>query len=204
LSRFLWIAAIGMIAPPSYGDREAPPIGYTKLTPGKRFKFVMFADFAYLGFKMPPRPPKTYPSSGLYLNNGSKTPLWAVDWYARNVQISTDGQYAVRWGKWPDMGDYRDYRTLALAFYRNGKKLKSYLVRDLVSTRVRLPITISHYQWEKASFFDMKRNLLKVTLLGGMDFEYQAGRRLVFDVTTGNIIKVTETKRVDSVHVVMP
>ncbi|MFQ5932993.1 MAG: hypothetical protein ACE5MM_11350, partial [Nitrospiraceae bacterium] len=32
-----------------------------------------------------------YPASGLYHNDGSTTQLWTVDWYAHNVDVSSDG-----------------------------------------------------------------------------------------------------------------
>lgn len=121
-----------------------------------------------------------YPESGVY-RIGSTKPLWTVDWYSFDVRACSDGVHLVRFGPWADSGD--EGKTLAVAFYRSGKKIRSYAVRDLISNYKELPGTISHYWWMKSSGFDDAGKRLKIITYSGYD--YQVGRSLFFDIRTG-------------------
>ncbi len=166
-------------------DSELGPTEYTKSSKDKKYVFVMLApakwrQFGKLHYK--------YPKSGLYLNNGSRTPLWTVDWYEFDVEISSDGQYLVRWGTWPRFGD--KYETLALAFYNNGKLIRQYRVKDLVANPKYLPFSISHYQWLRdKSFNDKNKRLTVVTYKGwgSPGSEYKAGKKYIFDIKSGKV-----------------
>src|SRR5262249_16407340 len=41
---------------------------------------------------------KNYPESGLYLNDGSREPLWTIDWYRHHIDLASDGVHLVRPG----------------------------------------------------------------------------------------------------------
>lgn len=121
-----------------------------------------------------------YLTSGLF-RNGEGKPVWTVDWYSFDVRACSDGVHLVRFGPWPDSGD--EGKTLAVAFYRNGKKIRSYAVRDLVHEILDLPHSISHYQWKKSSGFDDAGKRLRLNLYS--DSSYNSNRSIVFDIRTG-------------------
>jgi hypothetical protein len=122
---------------------------------------------------------KKYPASGLY-RKGSTKALWTVDWYSFSVSACSDGEHLVRFGPWARSSD--NGNTLAVGFYRSGKEIKSYTVRDLVPDLKDLPRSVSHYQWMKSSSLDDTRKQLRIRLL--KDY-YKAGELLTFDLRTG-------------------
>ncbi|HKZ55002.1 MAG TPA: hypothetical protein VJ123_05955 [Anaerolineales bacterium] len=157
-----------------FADWPRIPYDYTQLAPGGRFVFVMLTPEEE---RQVPSIRSQYPEAGMYRNDGSATPLWTVDWYSFKVDLTSDGVYLVRWGPWPGWGEFGE---LALAFYRNGHKLKSYKVRDLVAIPELLPRSASHYQWLKSALFNDAARVVKV--------ETYNGETYAFDVTTGAVI----------------
>jgi hypothetical protein len=159
-------------------DSEAPPRDYKLVTGNGNYVFVMLVpsrliqSLTWLNRELRNK----YPSSGLYLNDGSNTPLWTVDWYAINTYISSDGKHLIRMGPWPVKGNYSE---VALSFYENGEEIKNYEVKDLVATPETLPESTSHYGWLEESFFDDK--------VGRMYIKTVNQEKYVFDVTTGEI-----------------
>ena len=117
---------------------------------------------------------KQYPSSGMYLADGSNVPIWTVDgyWFAGGLFISSDGDHLVRAGILAP--------ETAVEFYEQGKLLKRYTVADLVKDAERLPPrSTSHIKWEKNISFD--ETLDKLTIVTIDEQKY------VFDVKTGNL-----------------
>lgn len=179
-------------------DRERSPFDYTRATEGGKYIFVMLRpkedrqySYDYTVYSDPSSQMSTgkngalqtiYPSSGLYRNDGSKQPLWIVDWYSYEVWPCSDGEHLVRWGPWARSGDKG--KTLAVAFYQSGKEVKGYKVADLIADYKSLPSTISHYQWAKQKSFDDSRKTVKVQFY--KDYDYRnSGRTLLFDIVTG-------------------
>ncbi|MBA3725307.1 MAG: hypothetical protein H0W86_02380 [Armatimonadetes bacterium] len=177
-------------------DEEASPYDYIRPVKGGRYIFVMLRpargrQYAYSyevyadasSCKSSSKDGllfKKYPASGLY-RKGSTKPLWTVSWYSFDVRVCSDGVHLVRFGPWPRSGD--DRKTLALGFFRSGKEVRSYAVRDLVADQQSLPQSFSHYEWMKSSSFDDAGKRLKVELLKGYD--YGRGQSLIFDIPTG-------------------
>lgn len=177
-------------------DDPAPEFDYVRPTKGGDYVFVMlrpktFRSYAYdyvvyadsatnKRKNVDGRLFEKYPESGLY-RTGSTQPLWTVDWYSFGVRACSDGVHLVRFGPWAESGD--EGKTLAVAFYRSGKKIRSYAVRDLISNYKELPHTTSHYSWRKSDGFDDAGKRLRIETLIGYD--YQAGRSLFFDIRTG-------------------
>lgn len=187
---FIVVFSCGGLAPDARADSEKVPDEYTQSVADGKYLFVMLAPPRWRNFNSLH---KKYPASGLYLNNGSKVPLWRVDWYAFKVQVASDGRHMVRWGDWPRSGD--KFETLAVSFYKDGRELKSYRVKDLVAEPKYLPFTVSHYTWCRHQQFDGKRGLLILTTYVGAsaaynlpDDRYSAGTTYVFDLTSGAII----------------
>lgn len=123
---------------------------------------------------------RRYPTSGLY-RRGSNKPLWTVDWYSLDVRACSDGVHLVRFG--PPALFTADGKTLAVAFYRSGKKIRSYAVRDLIRNYKELPRTMSSYQWMKSNGFDDVGKRLRIEVFRGHN--NASGRTMLFDITTG-------------------
>ena len=119
-----------------------------------------------------------YQESGLYEAGETENPLWTVEWYATEVDITPDGKHLVRWGPWPSIDGYDE---LALEFYESGDLLRSYRVSDLVANPQKLPRTVSHLAWKAESSFDAGNG--ELYLRTEHDEEYR------FDVTTGEIME---------------
>jgi hypothetical protein len=157
-------------------DFEDLPHNYAQAAEGGKHVFVMLAPEKYR--KDPPRQAgfdfTKYPRSGLYPDDGSTNALWTIDWYAFSVTVASDGHHLVRWGDWPERGQWG---ALALAFYKDGKELKRYRVLDLVVEPTKLPRSTSHYKWLKQHRFEDQA--------GRLTLETRMGERYVFDVKSG-------------------
>lgn len=123
-----------------------------------------------------------YPASGMYLNDGSTTPLRTVDWYSSSVLVASDGIHLVRRGPWA-----RSLSDEAFTFFANGKELRSYKIGDVVKTETSLPHTVSHFTWEEEMKLDEGKRTLTVAIL--------SKEKYVFDYTTGEIISANRPIR---------
>jgi hypothetical protein len=205
----LAVAAVALFLSASTGwDTEAPPFDYTRVTKGGKYIFVMLLpkedrqyayDYTVYSDSSSSKQThkrgllhKIYPSSGLYRNDGSKKPLWTVDWYSFNVWPCSDGQHIVRWGPWARSRDRG--QTLAIAFYHAGKKVRSYCVADLDADYEDFPHTVSHYFWAKQTSFDDAGKRVRIQLYKGYDHR-DSGQTLMFDIPSGTF-KTTGDKAV--------
>ena len=135
-------------------DRPAPPRDYTKITENGEYVFVMLRPDV-LAVKTYPDLRENYKLSGLYRNDGSGEPLWAVDWYAIDVIPSSDGKHLIRWGPWASTTD-----QLALSFYEDGNEIKRYLISELVCDETKLERSVSHFQWFSENSYDDEQGTL--------------------------------------------
>ena len=165
----------------SYADEELPPHDYSKTTSNGQYVFVMLAGDNYYTVKDEALREK-YSQSGLYRNDGSTTPLWIVDWYASDVEISSDGHHLVKYGPWPSGSRIHlgNYGELAFAFYDDGREIQSYQVGQLVSVPILLPHSVSHYMWLRKAFLDDSQGILHV--------ETELGEKYAFDIASGTPI----------------
>jgi hypothetical protein len=180
----LFTLAALMHGRPAPADSPARPRPYKVVSPGGKYVLVMLSPPSFdqgAAYWIEPVAKeirdirRTYRQSGLYRNDGSRVPLWTVDWYADGVYVAPDGIHLVRFGPWPVSLDEE-----AVSFFANGRLLHSYQIDELVDDPRQLPHSVSHFQWCKDSHFDDQR------------LEYTAwthdGNRVVFDVRTGEII----------------
>jgi hypothetical protein len=116
-----------------------------------------------------------YSQSGVYRNDGSRIPLWTVDWYSFRVYLASDGVHLVREGDWPS-----DYATEAISFFAHGKLLRTYRINELVADPRLLPHSVSHFQWLESGSID--DNDLTFTVLT------KAKTKIIFDLKTGAIL----------------
>lgn len=111
---------------------------------------------------------------------GKDKELWRVSgWYSFSTYIYDDGKHLVRIGNWygggPSSGD------VAIAFYENGKLLKSYSTLDILKNPSNAPKSVSHYSYLKeiSGFYKGTEMFSIITV---EDIEY------TFDATTGEIL----------------
>jgi hypothetical protein len=167
----------------AFADHPVPPKSYSIVSSDRRFVFVMLAptveDDINLGSsaqrKRALRIRKRYRSSGLYSINGSRKPLWTIDWYASSVILPSGGLYVIRMGPWASTRDDE-----AFSFFKEGKILKTYRVKDLISNPAALPHSVSHFDWLKLKTLNPHQKTFTVTTL--------LNEKYVFDITTGNIM----------------
>jgi hypothetical protein len=128
-----------------------------------------------------------YTKSGLYKNDGSKEPLWTVDWYKSPVVVADDGLHLIAFGRWPYFKeamtkppDAEALKREALSFYAKGKLLRTYSIGELVDTPALLPRSVSHFRWLKSSaILDVSRQFEVIT---------QDGNRVLFEMATGKLL----------------
>jgi hypothetical protein len=163
------------------------PKSYQKIAPGGKFVFVMITPYqAEIGFWNEHNADiirelrRRYSRSGMYRIDGAE-PLWTVDGFGSEVDLTADGVHLIRPGPWAWLRADRTpvLEAAAVSFYANGECIRTYSVADLVDNTDRLAYSSSHYQWQREG------------RLSG-DFEYTIvtvdGNRFVFDVRTGEII----------------
>jgi hypothetical protein len=154
LSMFLILAVFLALPGRTVADRPAAPRDYTKETENGEYLFVMLAPQQWA--KSQGRGIRTtYKQSGLYRNDGSATPLWSVYWYSFEVYPSSDGRHVVQMGPWAS-----DVEEMAVSFYRDGKELKAYRIKDLVRDESKLEHTVSHFSWRSSLRYDDKHGFL--------------------------------------------
>lgn len=187
-------------------DTEGGPFSYTVQTADKRHIFVNLTSHDSISGLV--ERGVTYHASGMYLNDGSATPLWTVDWQ-RYVYLPNGGDYVVRKGNWARFSG--TYEEEALSFVLRGNVLKTYTARDLVVFPWLLPHSVSHYKWVESCSGEPTGTdaVLKV---GGSEYANNAGvlfadneqamevtsfqgDRLKFDLSTGDIVSAAHPAR---------
>lgn len=113
-----------------------------------------------------------------------KDTLWRVDWFAKKVFLADDGLHLIRFGPWAK--DKKGLTDNAIGFYKKGKALKQYLVKDLVKDKKSISATVSHYMWEScdsAVVSGLSKDFKTYTLVTNDRIMY------VFNTSTGKIMK---------------
>ncbi|MFL5340993.1 MAG: hypothetical protein ACJ8F7_12670 [Gemmataceae bacterium] len=177
------VALVGLVGLFARADEPSFPQSYSKLTADQRFLFVMRSPWPKMSRTTgaPEVDPgleirDTYPKSGLFRNDGSKEPIWEVEWYSRDVEVSNDGVHLIRGNLWAGQLDEAAFSLLA-----NGKLVRTYLIRDLVDAPEMLPRTIAHFRWCEGIEFDDRRATFRVWTLDRNQY--------TFDRQTGEMIE---------------
>lgn len=208
--RFLFILIVTQIA---FADQEGSLPSYTVETADKKHIFVMLTPFdAAHGFT---EKNILFNRSGIYLNDGSTTPVWAVDWFA-NIYLPNGGEYVLRRGRWARYSNC--YEEEAFSFVTRGEVIKVYRVKDLVDFPWLLPHSVSHYKWGDMSFKPGDESDAVIKVGGatypnntGVVFAHDAqtaelatflGDRFKFDLATGNIISAKHPSRMIAIAIV--
>src|SRR5262245_8254252 len=125
------LLALAPLGSEAHAFKPATPDSFSVVTEDDRFVFVMLAPAKWIGqdSRRGAELREKYPSSGLYRNDGSRDPLWTVDWYSHCVHPASDGIHLVRVERTP--GNYAYDGDHAVAFYASGKLLRAYSEGDL-------------------------------------------------------------------------
>lgn len=125
--------------------------------------------------------------------SGKLKELWRTSgWYSFQVFLSHDGRHLVRMGPW-SVGSEPAHDDLAVAFYQDGKLLKSYSTAELVKDHSKVQRSVSHYTWladsdsraADATLHELKLGWDNVFTLSTID-----GINYRFNATTGGIESV--------------
>ena len=202
VSAFLLIA---FTAPLAHAQEPAPPRfatphGYTRPTANRQFTFVMLAPPGADLSKLPrsyqaqsEELASQYPASGLY-RAGETTPVWSYAGpYAYDVFPLNDGTHlAVLEGeswftsqfvsgqKLPAELERAQLDSPAVTLYKNGTRLASHTVRDVVGDVKALRHSPQHIQWRAGGAV--------VERTGRFVLHTQDGLKVVFDLSTGAML----------------
>jgi hypothetical protein len=78
--------------------------------------------------------------------DGTFEEVWRTQgWYTFVGYLSANGRYFVRLGPWAS--DQKNHTDLAIAFYEQGKLIKEYQVRELITKPDLVEDSVSHYVW---------------------------------------------------------
>lgn len=194
-SRLLAITAslLFIFIPDTFADQEGPPPDYTASSPDGKHIFVMAGEHGLAAYQ--------YPASGMYVNDGSREPLWTVEWHAF-ASIPNGGDYVVRHGKWANYSGRYDEE--AISFLAKGVVLRAYSAEELVDFPWLLSHSVSHYTWgagwcpsDSSDGVQIDRNgehykSRSVAFDGEnqtVEIRTELGDRLTFDLRTGEWIR---------------
>jgi hypothetical protein len=182
--KFCFLLSIMLTPLLTFADTEAMPRSYVSPSANNKFLFVMIAsieiqqdglDYGDEGKKEAQRIRAKYPSSGMYLNDGSTNPLWTVDWYSNSVMVASDGNHIIRLGPWAT-----SLSDEAFTIFEQNNVVRSYKIGELVATDLLLPHSVSHFEWEEAMSLNNYNHTLFVSTL--------SKERYIFDFFTGETI----------------
>jgi hypothetical protein len=179
------LTAVLCLAASVRADKIGPPESYKRVSADKKFVFVMLAPKA--------ESVDGYKRSGMYKNDGSTEPLWAVDWYRRSAAITADGAYVIRYGG-PHTYEERlnpdrsmrvvtgkDLKKEALAIVAKGKVVREFSIGDFADDPKALTKGATFFHWQKAVKLNEGKGQLEVTTLDG--------NHVLIDLATGKIIE---------------
>jgi hypothetical protein len=112
-------------------------------------------------------------------------------WYTTVIHLSgaSEKTSVVRFGPW-NSGHRANTNDLALAFYYDGRLLKSYSTLDIAGKPDNVGFSVSHYSWSGAiRGYGYINSPSSDHHIYGFMLKTHDGRTLCFDVKTGEIIR---------------
>lgn len=141
--RYALVGFVFLLAVFVRADSPAPPVLQATASPQGGYIFCMVPKYEYSPYK-----DLSYGIAYELLPTGRLKELWRTqDWYSFQVFLSDDGRHLVRMGPW-SFGHEPGPTDLALAFYEDGKLLKSYSTAELVKDHSKVSRSVSHYTWQ--------------------------------------------------------
>lgn len=175
LGKLVIICILLTFAPIAWTDMEAPYESYGITSSYGNYYYKMIPD----------RPYDSESGSGICYKAIFGIPyknLWKTNgWYARETYLSNDGKYLVRVAPWHS-GIRPNDSDVGVAFYKEGKLIKSYSTNILVKDKRKALLTASHYKFRShvPSKFEARKNRFTFVSIDCIEH--------IFDITTGEII----------------
>ena len=160
-----------------FADEPPIPRDYMQEV-GEKYVFVMLSPYdqsAWAADIYDESIRSIYSKSGLYVKSESPRLLWTVDWYAFQVEISSDGKHLIRW---EFVLSYAEPDIIAFTLFENGREIREYAINDLVTFPSLLPAL---FMWKENSSIDNEQNLLWIRTSNGEEY--------TIDLATGEIVK---------------
>lgn len=109
-------------------------------------------------------------------------------WYSFEVYVSRDAKFLVEMNSFP-VGQRPHRKHRAIAFYSEGRLIKSYSTAELVKDERKVRPTVSHYLWlARNARSERSSNIpLEISFNNVFSIETIDGWLYDFDVTTGEI-----------------
>jgi hypothetical protein len=182
----LWLLALIVLATSARADEEGGNRAYVRASEWGAFyaKSVPATTYGTEGYTQVYRVAAAGPDE----------PLHRYTWYSPEVFLEgfpgTNDVYVVQLGPWA-RGHEARADHLAIAFFKNGKPLKSYSTLDIAGTPASVSASVSHYQvfGKRLGFRRPFGNQLV------FDIEDHSGVRLTFDAETGRRLAAGEEQR---------
>lgn len=192
----IWLSYLGLIIP-LLADSPAPPKPLFFSSTGGEALFTMLPA-TYEGERLVR---KAFGVAYSLLPDGKQKELYRTSgWYSFEVFISNDGRYLVQLGPW-NVGDRPSGKDLAIAFYKDGQKMRSYSTADLVKDPEQVLVSTSHYMWRAPALsktYKMGEALLLQPTLNDYAENFTLhtidGWTYVFDLKTGKMKKNLKTE----------
>jgi hypothetical protein len=169
-------------ASPKTAFADEPPIPRDYMqNVGEKYVFVMLSPYeqsAWAADIYDESIRSVYSKSGLYVKGNSPVLVWTVDvdWYAYQVDISSDGKYLIEWALLSYQ--YSDYDSIAFTLFENGHDVRNYAINEFVSYPFLLS---SPYEWKENSFIDNEKESLWIRTSSGEEY--------TIDLATGEVVK---------------
>ncbi len=178
------------------------PLSYAKPTPGGQFVLVVFGS-AEAEAKLRDGDNKRhsaevrakYPRPGMYRAGDNAELVYSLDGYVpdENVHLTADGRTVVRVeGEWwrtkaypvgqrlPAEVEQRQLDAPAVSIFEDGKPLKSYPLKEIVTDARAIPHSPEHILWHGGAVLREDRGLFLLDM--------QDTHRITFDIRTGEIV----------------
>jgi len=186
----LVVLALISVIEPARADKPAPPLSKKITSANGKFVFVLISPSAKVDEIFKNEAIRAYyAKSGLYKNDGSKEPLWTVDWFRYKVDVAEDGEHVIRHGDWPNRPNgmknsiitKEDLKQEGVSFFAKGKLLREYSIGELVDDTSKLSTSVTHFMWRAESrLIDETKTL---------ELRTYDGNRFRFDITTAKILE---------------
>ena len=170
-------------------DTVAPPCSYKEFSNDKNFFFVMLTpknekESECVGYSDKKKAEaekikSTFSVSGLYSIKNSSKPLWKVSWHSYQIYVANDGKHVIRIGPWASNASDE-----AFSFIENGEIIKTYAIKDLISSVESLPHSVSHFEWKKELEIDNETNFFSATTL--------ENKKFIFNLENGDVVSKPE------------
>lgn len=152
------------------------PLSALADTPARNLKFREYCADKKFYIEMTPSHQWRPEGKGIAYNADTGKQLWEVNWYAHGLILLNDGVHLIRWGPWA--GDRYGLTDLAVAFYKNGKEIKRYTVKELLQDPSKIKKTVSHYFWKdqnKPSKLSADEKYLYLYTIDGQSYKFEVG-----------------------------